>query len=38
MGAEKLIRPGTYTATLSLGANKVVQKLQVTIAAGIETR
>ena len=38
MGAEKLVRPGTYTATLTMGATKVQQKLQVTIAAGIETR
>ena len=29
---------GTYTATLSLGPTKVQQKIQVTIAAGIETR
>ncbi|MFZ1375495.1 MAG: hypothetical protein WAS25_02755 [Geothrix sp.] len=38
LGAEKLVRPGTYTATLSLGSSKVQQKLQVTIAAGVETR
>ena len=38
MGAEKLVQPGTYTATLSMGATKVQQKLQVTIAAGIEPR
>jgi photosystem II stability/assembly factor-like uncharacterized protein len=38
MGAEKFVRPGTYTATLSLGPIKVQQKIQVSIAAGIETR
>lgn len=38
LGAEKFVRPGTYTATLVLGSTKVQQKLQVTIAAGIETR
>ena len=38
LGADKFVRPGTYTATLSLGATKVQQKIQVTIAAGIETR
>ena len=38
MGPQKLVRPGTYTLTLSLGATKVQQKLQVTIAPGIETR
>lgn len=38
MGAEKFVRPGTYTATLSLGPVKVQQTFEVTIAAGIETR
>ena len=38
LGAQKLVRPGTYTATLSLGTLKVQQSLQVTIAPGIETR
>lgn len=38
MGSEKLVRPGTYTATLSMGDAKVQQQFQVTIAAGIETR
>ncbi len=38
LGADKFVRPGTYTATLSLGPAKAQQKLQVTIAPGIETR
>lgn len=38
LGADKFVRPGIYTATLNLGPTKVQQKLQVTIAAGIETR
>ncbi len=38
LGAQKFVRPGTYTATLTLGAAKAQQKLQVTIAPGIETR
>ena len=38
MGVAKFVRSGTYTATLSLGSTKVQQKLQVTIAPGIETR
>ena len=38
MGVDRFIRPGTYTATLSLGAAKSQQKIQVSIAAGIETR
>ena len=38
LGADKFVRPGTYTATLSLGPTKAQQKLQVTIAPGIETR
>ena len=38
LGADKFVRPGTYTATLTMGPAKVHQKFQVTIAAGIETR
>jgi photosystem II stability/assembly factor-like uncharacterized protein len=38
MGADKFVRSGTYTVTLSQGATKVTQKLVVAIAAGIETR
>ena len=38
LGPDKFVRPGTYTATLSLGTAKVQQKIQVTIAPGIETR
>ncbi|WP_243300928.1 WD40/YVTN/BNR-like repeat-containing protein [Geothrix oryzisoli] len=38
LGPDKFVRPGTYTATLTLGAAKVQQKIQVTIAQGIETR
>ena len=35
---QKFVRSGEYTVTLSLGKTKVKQKLQVTIAEGIETR
>ena len=38
LGPDKFVRPGTYTATLTLGVAKVQQKIQVTIAQGIETR
>jgi photosystem II stability/assembly factor-like uncharacterized protein len=38
LGPDKFVRPGTYTATLTLGAIKVQQKVQITIAPGIETR
>ena len=38
LGPDKYVRPGIYTATLTLGAAKVQQKIQVTIAPGIETR
>jgi hypothetical protein len=38
LGADKFVRPGTYTATLTMGTAKVQQKFQVTIAPGIETR
>ena len=38
LGPDKFVRPGTYTATLTVGAAKVQQKVQVTIAPGIETR
>ena len=38
LGTHKFVRPGTYTATLSLGADKAQQKIQITIAPGIETR
>ena len=38
LGPDKVESPGTYSATLSLGTAKVQQKIQVTIAPGIETR
>jgi hypothetical protein len=38
LGAEKLVRAGEYTVTLSYGKTKQEQKLQLEIAPGIETR
>ncbi len=38
LGSQKFVRTGTYTVTLALGTTKVQQRLQVTIAPGIETR
>jgi hypothetical protein len=38
LGAHKFVPSGTYTATLTMGTAKAQQKIQVTIAAGIETR
>jgi photosystem II stability/assembly factor-like uncharacterized protein len=38
LGKDKLVRPGEYTVTLSRGESKATQKLQVTIAEGIESR
>ena len=38
LGKQKLVKPGEYTVVLSRGKTKVRQKLQVTIAEGIEYR
>ena len=38
LGANKLVKPGEYTVTLSRGKAKSTHKVQVTIAEGIEYR
>lgn len=38
LGKDKLVKPGEYTVTISRGKSKATQKLQVTIAEGIEYR
>jgi len=38
LGRDRLVKPGEYTVTISRGKTRVKQKLQVTIADGIEYR
>jgi hypothetical protein len=37
-GPDKLVPPGEYTVTLTVGKVKQSQKVQVSVAAGLETR